>query len=79
MKSKLLFLLTFSLAFAACKDNSIKISGKINNQLKGEYLMLQELKANSLETVDSLKLSENGEFSFKKEISYPTFYLLKTR
>jgi thiol-disulfide isomerase/thioredoxin len=78
MKSKLLFLLTFSLAFAACKDNSIKISGKINNQLKGEYLMLQELKANSLETVDSLKLSENGEFSFKKEISYPTFYLLKT-
>jgi thiol-disulfide isomerase/thioredoxin len=78
MKSKLLLLLTFSLAFAACKDNSIKISGKINNQLKGEYLMLQELKANSLETVDSLKLSENGEFSFKKEISYPTFYLLKT-
>jgi peroxiredoxin len=78
MKSKLLYLLILSLAFAACKDNSIKISGKINNQSKGEYLMLQELKANSLETVDSLKLSENGEFSFKKEILYPTFYQLKT-
>jgi thiol-disulfide isomerase/thioredoxin len=78
MKSKLLYLLTFSLAIAGCKDNSIKISGKINNQIKGEYLMLQELKANSLETVDSMKLTEDGEFSFKKEITNPTFYLLKT-
>jgi len=78
MKSKLLYLLIFSMAFAGCKDNSIKISGKINNQLKGEYLMLQELKANSLETIDSLELSENGEFSFEKEIDYPSFYLLKT-
>jgi thiol-disulfide isomerase/thioredoxin len=78
MKSKLLYLVIFSMAFAACKDNSIKISGKINNQLKGEYLWLQEIKARSLETVDSVKLSENGEFSFEKEISYPTFYQLKT-
>jgi peroxiredoxin len=78
MKSKLLFLLILSLAFAACKDNSIKISGKINNQRKGEFLMLQELKANSLETVDSIMLSENGEFSFEQEITYPAFYLLKT-
>jgi thiol-disulfide isomerase/thioredoxin len=78
MKIKLLNLLIFTLAFAACKDNSIKITGKINNQPKGEFLMLQELKANSLETIDSLELSENGEFSFETEIAYPTFYLLKT-
>jgi peroxiredoxin len=78
MKSILILFLTFTLAFTACKDNSIKISGKINNQVKGEYLMLQELKANSLLTVDSLKLDEAGEFTFEREISVPTFYLLKS-
>lgn len=78
MKSKLLNLLIFTLAFAACKDNSIKITGKINNQPKGEYIFLKELKASYFETVDSIKLSEDGEFSFEKEIPFPTFYLLKT-
>jgi len=78
MKRNLLYLLIFSMALAACKDNSIKISGKINKQPKDEFLILQELKANSLETVDSLKFNDDGEFSFEKEISYPTFYLLKT-
>jgi len=77
MKIKILILLIFTLALAGCKDNSFMITGKINNPPKGGYLILQELKANSLETIDSLTLSENGEISFEREIEFPTFYLLK--
>jgi thiol-disulfide isomerase/thioredoxin len=77
MKIKLHILLIFTLALAGCKDNSIMITGKINNLSKGSYLMLQELKTNSLETVDSLTLTDNGEFTFEREIELPTFYLLK--
>jgi thiol-disulfide isomerase/thioredoxin len=78
MKNNLLLLLIFTIALTACKDNSIKISGKIKNQQKGEYLWLQELKTSSLKTIDSVKLTEDGDFSFEEEMSIPTFYLLKT-
>jgi thiol-disulfide isomerase/thioredoxin len=78
MKSKFLLLLIFTMTITACKDNSFKISGKIKNQRKGELLRLQELKTSTLKTVDSLILTDDGEFSFEEEMSIPTFYLLKT-
>jgi thiol-disulfide isomerase/thioredoxin len=66
------------LSISGCSDSSVRISGKLKNAQKGQYLFLQELKSNELTTVDSLKLKDDGEFSFKKEITLPTFYLLKT-
>jgi len=78
MKNRLFLLLILAITLTSCKDSSIKISGKINNQQKGEYLMLQELKANSLKTVDSIKMSDDGKFSFEQKIEIPTFYLLKS-
>jgi len=77
MNNKLILALTFLLVLTACKDNSIQISGKLDNARKGEYIFLDELKANTLQTVDSLQFPADGKFSFRREIKLPTFYLLK--
>jgi len=68
-------LLTFS--FFSCSKDSVVISGRIDNAVKGEFLYLDELLENELKTVDSVRLDENGKFSFSREISLPVFYMLK--
>jgi thiol-disulfide isomerase/thioredoxin len=78
MKSKLFSLfLTFSLVLIGCKDKSIQISGKLKNPIIGEYIYLDELKANFLDPVDSSLLSSDGSFTFTRDIDYPTYYILK--
>jgi peroxiredoxin len=77
MTNRLILLLILLLAFSGCKNSTIRISGKFENPVKGEYLYLDELKANELITVDSLKIGEDGKFSFTRETTLPTFYLLK--
>jgi thiol-disulfide isomerase/thioredoxin len=78
MINRLVFTLILVLTVIGCKNNSVRISGKFANPVKGEYLFLNELKANSITTVDSLKIGEDGVFSFQRDITLPTFYLLKT-
>lgn len=78
MINRLILFLILTLVFVGCKKNSVSISGKLENPLKGEYLFLDELKANELAAIDSIKLGEDGKFSFKREVSIPTFFLLKT-
>jgi thiol-disulfide isomerase/thioredoxin len=77
MINRLFIILIIALGVGGCKNKSIQISGKLENPLKGEYLYLDELKAEKLEPVDSVKLTEDGKFSFKREVSIPTFFLLK--
>jgi thiol-disulfide isomerase/thioredoxin len=77
MKSNLIIILIFLFATAGCKDKSIQISGKLTSPSKGEFLFLDELKANNLKPVDSLKIQADGKFNFKREIEIPTFYLLR--
>jgi thiol-disulfide isomerase/thioredoxin len=72
------FILILILAVFACKDSSTRISGNLMNPLKGEYFYLLELKANELKTIDSLKIGDDGRFDFKREITQPTFFLLRT-
>jgi peroxiredoxin len=72
-----LFLIA-ALVIAGCKNNNIGINGKLLNPEKGELIYLDELKSNDLITVDSVHLSSNGTFSFKRKIESPSFYLLKT-
>jgi thiol-disulfide isomerase/thioredoxin len=76
MNNRLILFLTLLLALSSCKNSSIQISGKLNNAVKGEYIYLRELKT-TFQTVDSLKLPSDGKFSFKREIEFPTLYLLK--
>jgi thiol-disulfide isomerase/thioredoxin len=77
MNKKLVLYLFAALVFAGCKNNTARISGTLVNPVSGEYIFLDELKSNELKTVDSVKVAENGTFSFKREIKLPSFYLLK--
>ncbi len=74
----LLYFYLFAILFiAACKDNSARISGTLINPVKGSYIYLDELMSKEVKAVDSVKISDNGIFSFKREIKSPAFYLLK--
>jgi peroxiredoxin len=76
--NKKLFLYIFAIMIiAGCKDNSVRISGTLINPLKGKYIYLSELLSNEVKAVDSVKITENGNFSFKRELKAPAFYLLK--
>jgi thiol-disulfide isomerase/thioredoxin len=77
MKSRIFIFLILIAALTGCKDKTTRIYGNLINPVKGEYLYLLELKANELKVVDSLKIEENGSFSFSREITLPTFYLLR--
>jgi peroxiredoxin len=77
MTKKLLLYIFVILAFTACKNNTFQISGTLINPVNGEYIFLDELKSNELVTVDSVKVSNEGKFVFKKDITSPSFYLIK--
>ena len=77
MNKKLFLYLTVILIISGCKDNSVRISGTLLNPVKGNYIFLDELMSDEVKAVDSVKISENGTFSFKREIKSPAFYLLK--
>ena len=78
MNKKFFFYLFIVLLSAGCKNNIVKISGTVVNPSSGAYLFLDELKSNNLKPVDSVKISDDGTFSFKREIKQPSFYLLKS-
>jgi hypothetical protein len=77
MNKKLFPYLIIALVFAGCKSNSVRISGTLVNPVSGAYIYLDELKSNELKPIDSIKVSANGKFSFKREVKRPSFYLLK--
>jgi thiol-disulfide isomerase/thioredoxin len=76
--NKKLFLYLFAIMIiAGCKSNTVRISGTLVNPVKGNYIYLDELMSNQVKSIDSVKILENGSFSFKREIKSPAFYLLK--
>jgi len=73
-----LFLFLFAIILSAgCKNNSVQISGTLSKPVKGAYVFLDELRANNLTTVDSVVISDKGNFDFKVDIKNPAFYLVK--
>jgi peroxiredoxin len=79
MNKKLIFYLLIVILSAGCKSNIVRISGTVVNPATGVYVILDELKSNNLVPVDSMKISSDGTFSFKREIKQPSFYLLKSK
>ncbi len=77
MSRKFLCLAIAAVLLAACHDNSVEITGILEYPQKGEYIFLDELKSNELLAVDSVMVSADGRFDFKREIKSPSFYLLK--
>jgi thiol-disulfide isomerase/thioredoxin len=77
MSRKFLCLAIAAVLLAACHDNSVEITGILEYPQKGEYIFLDELKSNELLAVDSVMVSADGRFDFKRGIKSPSFYLLK--
>lgn len=73
----LLYVCAALIPISGCKNNTVRISGTLSNSVPGEYIYLDELKSNELKSVDSTKISDNGTFNFKRNISIPSFLLLK--
>ena len=73
MNKKLFLYLFAAMVFAGCKNNTVQISGTLVNPVSGEYIFLDELKSNELKTVDSVKVSDDGTFNFKREVKTSFF------
>jgi peroxiredoxin len=66
-----------AIAVSSCKNSSVRISGSLSDAVSGEYVYLDELKSDELVSVDSVRLSDDGQFILKTEVKRPSFYLLK--
>jgi thiol-disulfide isomerase/thioredoxin len=66
-----------ALLASGCKNNTVKISGSISSPISGEYLFLEQFNSEKLEPVDSIRIANDGKFSFRREVNTPVFYLLK--
>lgn len=77
MKRLFSLLVIITVLVTGCsKKNEFIIEGKITNA-NGKYIYLEELRLNTNQTVDSVKVGKNGNFEFRGQVSFPTFYLLK--
>jgi thiol-disulfide isomerase/thioredoxin len=77
MNKNFILLLLAVVSFEGCRNYTTQISGTLSDSRQGEYLFLDELKANDVKTIDSVAVSENGSFNFKFDVKQPAFYLLK--
>ncbi len=70
-------LIAFVLLLSGCKKkNELSISGLITHA-EGKTIYLDKLLVSSPVTVDSVKIDKKGEFKFKGEVGFPTFFMLK--
>jgi thiol-disulfide isomerase/thioredoxin len=77
MNRKLAIFLAAAFMLTGCRDKPAEISGILENSLPRKYIFLQELRPNKLLNVDSAIVSEDGSFEFKRNVKFPSFYLLK--
>ena len=77
MNRFLLILIAVALTMSSCKNNTAEISGTLTNPITGRYIYLDEFLPNQLKRIDSVLIGSNGKFNFKKEVTTPSFYILK--
>ncbi len=77
MNLKPALILSAILMLTACKNNNVELTGILEYPLAGQYIFLQELKTDALLNVDSVIVSNDGKFEFKRKVKFPSFYLLK--
>lgn len=79
MMKKILFIaLIITTALISCKKSTVTISGKLDNPEVNGYLYLSEIMENSIDNIDSLQISDDGNYSFEIEADIPKLYVLKT-
>jgi thiol-disulfide isomerase/thioredoxin len=74
-------LFVFFIAFlilTGCKNSNLELKGNLANPAPGKYIYLDELISNDLIPVDSVMVSENGNFFFSRIVEFPSFYLLRS-
>jgi peroxiredoxin len=77
--NKLLFLISIVILVTSCSkmgNNEFLVKGKIENS-KGKTIFLSEYKESHLINIDSVNLTETGEFKLKGNTSFPKFYTLR--
>ena len=77
MNKKFILYFAAAIILTGCRNNIAEISGTLTKPVAGSYIYLEELKPDELKRVDSVLLSPEGNFAFKREVSNTTFYLLK--
>ena len=77
MVKKLGFFYVIILLLISCKSNNIQINGNVSNPTPGKYILLEELMSDNLVAVDSVIMTNDGEFAFSLRLEHPSFYLLK--
>ena len=77
MNRFLLVFITAALVMSGCKRNTAEISGTFTNPIAGRYIYLEELLSDQLKRVDSALIGSDGKFNFKREITAPSFYILR--
>jgi peroxiredoxin len=73
---KILILLIVALFAASCSKSGYKISGTLENAA-GVTLILELVKARSLEIVDSVVVDASGQFEMKGELKNADYFILK--
>ncbi|WP_372753847.1 redoxin domain-containing protein [Labilibaculum sp.] len=73
---KFLLALPILLLGACSQKDVVKVEGEIDNA-QGKTIYFDRLNTSGIESLDSLKLDEDGTFSFKVSDSLPEFYLLR--
>lgn len=59
--------------FVSCNKNEFSLDGTFENGA-GKMIYIEELSPDGPIFLDSIKLDSKGEFTFKYEMPYPTFY-----
>jgi thiol-disulfide isomerase/thioredoxin len=77
MNKKFIPYLLIALIFSGCKNHVAEISGTLMKPAAGSYIYLEELRPEELVRVDSVAVTPDGTFMFRREVSDPSFYLLK--
>ena len=73
---KILILFIVALFAASCSKSGYKISGTLENAA-GVTLILELVKARSLEIVDSVVVDASGQFEMKGELENADYFILK--
>jgi len=78
MKKIITIVLSSSILLYSCKQkgSNIVVRGELKNAISS-YVYLQELTVQNNGQTDSILLDKSGEFKFKKQILYPSYYTLK--
>lgn len=76
VKKILLSVLAIVTLFSCSRKDQMKISGNIQNASK-QKVYLEQLNVDQSVVVDSTETNRKGQFSFKREVTTPTFYNIR--